>query len=273
MTPIEPMPAQASLPNSYSYTLRSNALDEALRIDVAPPLGFAANQAALPAVYVLDGNGMFALVAQTVRLLEIGNELPPLLIVGVGYATDSMKDVMTKRMRDLTPSFAEVPGEGSAGGGADAFLTFINAQLKPFIAERFNVDAKDSTIVGDSLGGLFALHTLFTQPASFDRYVAGSPSLWWDNGLAFRQEAECAARSPKLASRLFMSVDGLEEDPNNDRLRPFAMVSNLERMTSTLQRRAYPGLKLDTVVFPAETHLSVIPATMSRGLRSVFRDA
>jgi hypothetical protein len=150
MTPTEPMPAQASLPNSYSYTLRASAIDEVLRIDVAPPLGFAANQAALPAVYVLDGNGMSAL---------------------------------------------------------------------------------------------------------------------------FREETECAARSPKLAARLFMSVGGLEEDPNNDRLRPYAMVSNLERMTSTLQRRAYPGLKLDTVVFLAETHLSVIPATMSRGLRSVFGDA
>lgn len=270
MTSTDPMPAQASLPNSYSYTLHSSAIDETFRIDVAPPLGFTANQAALPVVYVLDGNGMFALAAQTVRLLEIGKELPPLLIVGVGYAADSMKDVMTKRMRDLTPSFGPVPGEGSAGGGADAFLTFIDSQLKPFIAERFNVDAKDSTLVGDSLGGLFALHTLFTRPASFERYVAGSPSLWWDAGIAFRTEAACAATSPNLAARLFMSVGGLEEDPSSDRLRPYAMVSNLERMAGILKDRAYRDLKLATVVFPSETHLSVIPATISRGLRSVF---
>lgn len=111
MTSTDPMPAQASLPNSYSYTLRSSAIDEAFRIDVAPPLGFTANHAALPAVYVLDGNGMFA-------------------------------------------------------------------------------------------------------------------PLWWDEGIAFRKEAECAARSSNLAARLFMSVGGQEEDQ--------------------------------------------IPATMSRGLRSVF---
>ncbi len=270
MSSKQPMLAQAGLPNSFSYTLRSRAIDETFRIDVALPLGFTANQAALPVVYVLDGNAMFALVAQTVRLLAIGNELPPLLMVGIGYATDSMADVMTKRTRDLTPSFAAMPGEGSAGGGAAAFLTFINTELKPFITERFSVDEDDSTLVGDSLGGLFALHTLFTQPESFARYVAGSPSLWWDDGIAFREAAECGARSANLAARLFVSVGGLEEDPNSDRLRPYAMISNLERLTGILRARAYSGLQLESVVFPAETHLSVIPATISRGLRSVF---
>jgi hypothetical protein len=37
-----------------------------------------------------------------------------------------------------------------------------------------------------------------------------------------------------------------------------------------LRGRKYPSLRFDSVVFPDETHGSVIPATISRGLRRVF---
>ena len=42
------------------------------------------------------------------------------------------------------------------------------------------------------------------------------------------------------------------------------------RMASVLEDRTYPGLNLTVHEFSGETHLSVIPATLSRGLREVF---
>jgi predicted alpha/beta superfamily hydrolase len=127
-------------------------------------------------------------------------------------------------------------------------------------------------LVGDSLGGLFTLHTLFTRPSSFRRYVAGSPSLWWADRYAFGEEEAYASRANDLSARLFVSVGALEEDPAVDRLKPYAMVSNLARMIEILEARRYPNLRLDSHVFPDETHVSVIPATLSRGLRRVFAD-
>jgi hypothetical protein len=48
------------------------------------------------------------------------------------------------------------------------------------------------------------------------------------------------------------------------------MLSNVARLTELLTARNSPGLKLDPHIFQDETHLSVIPPTMSRGLRTVF---
>ena len=74
--------------------------------------------------------------------------------------------------------------------------------------------------------------------------------------------------SLRRVARLFVSVGALEE--SSERLKPFAMVSNLARMIELLSSRRYPSLRLDSVVFSDETHVSVIPATISRGLRRVF---
>ena len=68
---------------------------------------------------------------------------------------------------------------------------------------------------------------------------------------------------------LFLSVGGLEEDsekPEDDS----KMVTNARMMASQLEDRGYPNLRLTFHVFEDETHLSVIPATISRGLRDVF---
>lgn len=48
------------------------------------------------------------------------------------------------------------------------------------------------------------------------------------------------------------------------------MVTNMQAMASVLEQRNYPSLRLTQHVFEGETHLSVIPATLSRGLRAVF---
>jgi hypothetical protein len=49
-----------------------------------------------------------------------------------------------------------------------------------------------------------------------------------------------------------------------------AMLSNVARLTEPMTSRAYTGLRLTSHIFDDETHLSVIPAMFSRGLRAVF---
>jgi hypothetical protein len=163
------------------------------------------------------------------------------------------------QMTEMSAGFgASYPAYGQPGG-ADAFLAFINEELKPFIAARYpNADPDNATIMGHSFGGLFALHALFTAPDSFDRYIAGSPSPAWDGGLLFDEEA---AAPGDIGARLFVSMGTLE--PEED------MIAPLQRMDALLRER--PDLDYTFHVFEGETHSSVIPATFSRGLREVFR--
>ena len=156
--------------------------------------------------------------------------------------------------------------EGLSFGGGPAFLRFVEAVVKPFIASRYPVDEDDETLVGMSAGGLFALYALLARPASFRRYVAVSPALYWGERRLFELEAQLAARTSDLPVHLFLGVGGHEEahDANQK------LVSNLYEKNSRLLARAYPSLDLKVHVFPDETHMSVYPAAVSRVLSVVF---
>ncbi|HEY1040182.1 MAG TPA: alpha/beta hydrolase-fold protein [Bacteroidia bacterium] len=66
-------------------------------------------------------------------------------------------------------------------GYSDKFMSFIEKELQPYIEKKYKTTAS-KTIIGQSLGGLFATEILFKKPALFNKYIIISPSLWWDNG-------------------------------------------------------------------------------------------
>jgi predicted alpha/beta superfamily hydrolase len=86
----------------------------------------------------------------------------------------------------------------------------------------------------------------------------------------FQEETDYAAAYDDLNAKLFLSVGTLEEgqDPDNDS----KMVSNTLEMAQLLKSHGFSNLRLTHHVFQGETHLSVIPATFSRGLRALFAD-
>jgi predicted alpha/beta superfamily hydrolase len=102
----------------------------------------------------------------------------------------------------------------------------------------------------------------------FRRYIIGSPSLWFDDLVTLKFEAEYASKHSDLPARLFMSVGGLEERANTES----ATTTNMKQLQDKLLSRHYPNLHLQTVVFEEETHLSGVAAAISRGLREVYRE-
>lgn len=273
----------ASLRASHRFRLAADGFPDPLQIDVALPTAPMPAGALAPVIYVLDGNECFALTAQVARFLQAGPfPLPPAIVVGIGYWSETPADAARARhlrVRDLTPwvdhsveaRYRAAPPpyrlpDDVQQGGADAFGDLIEGQIKPFIASRFPVDPSDQTLVGVSLGGTFTLYTLLRRPSAFRRYVVSSPGLYWaDRGL-FDLEADYAARSSDLDASLFLAVGGLEEAMDPDT----RFVSSLYEFDGRLRSRAYPNLKLGFHVFTDETHMSVTPAALSRGLTSVW---
>jgi len=265
--------------HTQRFELQSTEIEETFFLDVQLPT--TESKQPLPVIYVTDGNLMFPLVANTVRLLQMNQELKDVLVVGIGYKEEH--EVMTLRSRDLTPTqdpnYAElVATEGFAAadevlmGGADKFLNFINNDVKSFIKSRFNV-SDDATLAGYSLGGLFTLHTLFTATDSFSRYLAASPSLWWEDKMMREVENEYAKRflqgKVRLDASVFISIGGHEE-PQGEKAHWARMVHNMHEFVRQMQTRNYKGLSLTHHEFPEETHASVVPAAISRGLRALF---
>jgi len=269
---------QVSIPGTQRHLLYSAEIGQHFTIDVAVPNG--SFDGPLPVIYLTDGNWMFPMVQGTLQLLRLGEEVPGAILVGIGYPNATLEDVAALRMRDLTPTidnnFIEAQNNKSSdhsptvkAGGADAFLHFIDSQVKPFIHANYNAQKNNDILMGDSLGGLFTLHALFTRTAEYRRYIVGSPSLWWDGQSTFATEIAYAKSHDDLDVELFISVGGFEEGT------PFStdsakMVTNMRNLVTTLQGRDYPSLRLAEYEFDKETHYSVIPATWSRGLREVF---
>jgi uncharacterized protein len=241
------------------------------------------------AVYVPDAAMSFGSAVETVRLLQLGGHLPSVLVVGIGYPVAGILPALPLRRRDLAPSVdasrADVPA--AAISGADQFLAFIRDELQPWVRAEHTTRAGQDTFVGHSLGGLFGSHVLFQATDTFRHYGLGSPSFWWDDGVAYREEQAFSETHTDLEADVFLSIGG-EENPDGAHLArqrmtpadrraaergpaPKDMVGDLERMVRTLQQRAYAGLRLGSAVLPGEDHTSSQPINLSRALRFLLQ--
>ena len=65
-----------------------------------------------------------------------------------------------------------------------------------------------------------------------------------------------------LEAEVYMAVGELEGP----------MVTNVHNLAQALRDREYASLELQTTIFDDEDHASVIPAIMTRGLRTVYHE-
>ncbi len=248
-----------------------------------PPGGFKA-------YYVLDGNQSFPLIAALLAARSFNPAITgvePAVVVGIGYPIDTPYDPV-RRTLDLTPPAAEVRlpprPDGKPWpptGGADAFLTFIREQVQPRVRARYPVDPTREVLVGHSFGGLFTLYALFTQPDAFDGYVAGSPSLWFNDHQGFEMARRYAAQRPAAGTSrpVYISVGSEEQrlsapaetDAERARAKKLAerrMVDNAREAAKRLEAR--PDLRVTFEVFAGEDHGSVVARVLARAIEMSF---
>jgi predicted alpha/beta superfamily hydrolase len=192
------------------------------------------------------------MAASIARYLQIGENIPELIIVGIGYGGLD-KSAGEKRRRDYRPT---------PTGGAQSFLKFLEDELLPFIDNNYRTVPGERAINGYSIGGLFGLYTLFTKPEIFNRYIIGSPSLTWDNYSIFSYEENSSEKIGEKKIGLFVSVGNEESDEK--------YFDPIDQLVTKIQERNYPGVKLEAKVFDGSTHLMGPPESLTHGLLSVF---
>lgn len=291
----EPKPYQFA--NTSDRIVRSSAGNE-YRIMVSVPEGDAPPQGH-PVTYLLDGDDLFPAVVSLLQL-QAGtgkaskhNGITPGIVVGIGYPGTSRRDLdytldapagPPETYRDGRP-YRERPG-----GGADAFLAFLENDLKPLIGKEHPVDRSRQTLMGAGYGGLFTLHVLFTKPEAFHTYVAASPSIWWNNGYILKEESAFTKRlSGKPAdATLVLTVGEMEQSlskvelawPDEDereehrhKVTRRKMVDHVREMGWRLEPLAAKGLETHFRIFPGETHKSVTPLSINNALPYIFPPA
>ncbi|MDC3955809.1 alpha/beta hydrolase [Polyangium jinanense] len=240
---------------------------------VALPGSYAAHpEKRYPALYVTDALYSFPLVRSLRNLVgQQGVNIEDFILVGL--PPQEGLSSKASRSRDYTPSepVRTDPRDYSDDvtyGGAAHYRDFLADHVLPMIDARYRTDPARRAFAGHSYGGLFGAYVLTTRPAMFQTYILSSPSLWFDNHLVPRMQAD--AQVPTQPTTVLLSIGSYETvkpEPRyytrNDMLRHNA------EFAEQLRRSGRP-MKVENTVIDGEDHFTVYPTVMTRALLQVF---
>jgi predicted alpha/beta superfamily hydrolase len=242
-------------------SLTSTQNGQEYRLFVSLPASYELSEQSYPTLYVLDGNGLFSMVRQIIEMVAIPSprKVPELIIVGIGYPVSTYMDTLQLRGRDLTyEQFTPEPDNaypwGETGGGM-TFLKVLNEEILPFIDRKYRTNTQDRGLIGWSLGGGFAHRAIYLHPGLFSRVV---------NIDGYDKEAECFAQQPGQAAptkHLFIGFSSISINPDDTAM----LNSHIEAVKAS-------GVQAKGHIFEGETHFSVVPSVISRGLREVYAE-
>jgi len=267
----DPAPAAAySLLETEVWDMAA-AHGETYRIYISRPPG-EAPAGGYPVLYVLDGNALFAGFAETRRIQSVQSAagLDKMIIVGVGYPGDRPYD--PRRMGDFTAPIAspalKAVYKDYPAGNRDRFLSFLLDRVRPEIARRYAVHPVRQTLYGHSLGGLFALHVLYSHPGAFHTIIAASSSIWWDDQAILSEEAAFKSRLEKepaigRGTRLLI-VAGEQEETQ-------VTVNDSAALARRLEALSAYGLRSQYRLLDDETHLTVPSRSVTLSLRAALQ--
>jgi len=251
-----------------------------------PPTEVAGAQGAsppFPALYLVDGWLTFVIaaqIAQATLAFSLG-QLRPVVVVGISPDTDDRGQLSAQHIADLTPTSyvpAHLQGRTPYGtGGAGATLDLICNVIAPHLESTYPLDPSERGLGGISLGGMFTCWTLLTRPEAFRRYLAVSPSLYWDDDLLLdelrlpaadaghrdvylavgEREADGARQWPVVPAEMLAAAAGID------------LVTGVARFADRLGRCR--DVEVRTEVIPDEQHATIWPGAFTRGLVHLYR--
>ncbi|MEN1728637.1 MAG: alpha/beta hydrolase-fold protein [Pseudomonadota bacterium] len=256
------------------HVITSDITGHEYQLYLSFPAGYTnSNDTTYPVLYILDGAFFFPTMNQINRRLSARGLIERVVIVGIHSGSDRIS-WFANRTLDYTPT-SDVQDDRSAeqqfnilegrlsSGGAARFLQSIKNEISPFIEERYKVN-QDRGIAGHSLGGLFAAYCLVNSDGYFTRFGLNSPSMWWHKeGFldASIQQFTSNESWDIPPSKVFISV-GEREDARQ--------VPTMLSFSQHLQEANYEQIDLHWQVFEQESHLSMMPASMSRTLTWLY---
>lgn len=250
-------------PAYETKNVHANSNNKDYELYIQLPKSYPDTKKNYPLIIVNDTSFAFPITNGAMSLMG-GAVVEEAIVVGISYSKGD--DRMLSRTRDYTPSHAPVDSNGQsspsrlASGHAKEYVDFIEGQVIPLLQKNYRVDSKKKVFVGHSYGGLLGTYILFKKPHLFTDYIIGSPSLGYDNRIMFNIEKAFSTSHSSLPVNVAMFVGSLEGQ----------MVPDLLAMEKQLRSRNYEGLKLRVEVMQGESHHSVFPGLLSKGLMATL---
>jgi predicted alpha/beta superfamily hydrolase len=265
------------LENTEVRDIHAAALKRDYRVFVALPDSYAEGTRKYPVLFVVDADYAFPIARGIASRLHKHAGFEEAIVVGLSYARGDTG--VYSRRRDYTPTVprdgsyrSDMPGRAPAFGEAAAYGRFVVDEVFPLIASTYRADMTRKAFAGHSYGSLLGLELLLGRPESFEHYILGSPSLWYDRGTMFDRERAAARGRRDLPASVYFGIGGLETLPAGKRRTrsddAADMVADLRDFTAALRAHRYPHLTLQMEAYPNEDHASVFPIALTHGLRA-----
>ena len=221
--------AQDSLVLGKIDRIQSKILNEERIINIYFPMCYNPDSVKnYPVVYLLDGSARedFIHISGIFQYDEFYKIASPCIVVGI-------ENVDRKRDFTFPTNVAADKEKFPTTGGSEKFIAFLESELMPFMQEYYNVSSH-RTLIGQSLGGLFACEILAKKPALFENYLIISPSLWWDNQ-SLLTYIKNGAISFESIQKIYLSVG--KEHP--------LMIKESKQLAGILERKLGKNFKFD----------------------------
>jgi len=248
-----------SLPGTQLRDLPATEQGRRYQLHVHLPASFSREpQRRYPVLYVTDAYWDFATLVGSYGNLVYDRVVPEFIIVGLGYAGDR-PDYDALRLWDLSP--VRLADQKADSGHADQFLATLKRAVFPLIERDYRADPSQRYLAGSSLGGLFALHVMYAEPALFKGYIAASPAVVAGGDWIIGQARAFAATGKPLNARLF--VTGAEHEWPG-------FLAGIQRYQALLPELKHPGLVFQNRIIDGERHAGTKAESYTRGMRFVF---
>ncbi len=228
--------------SGQNHMLFSQHLGEERIIQINVPKSYAHSDETFPALFVLDGEYIFDYAKGAVDFLS--NDFgfhPEMIVVGIPN---------TNRNRDL---FVDLKPEGSYHN----FLSFLEKELLPFIAENYRVNAF-KILHGWSSGSGLANYIFVKNPSLFKGYILSGAGIGPKTATLIKNELNPNAYD---GIHFFVSTEGAT--PRR---------SGLQKHKALIEQIDPKGLHWYFKIYDSLTHADVLSQGLYDGLKFVFKD-
>lgn len=188
--------------NVSTFTIEAPQLKTTKKIWIYVPKNYSATAKKYSVIYMHDAQNVFDAKTSFSGEWNVDEKLDslkaPVIVVGIEHGNE-------KRIDELTPFKNEKYG----GGNADNYLDFIVKTLKPYIDKNYRTKpkAKNTIIMGSSLGGLVSYYAILKYPEVFGKAGVFSPAFWFSNDIYTLTE-----QTPKIKTKIYFLCGDKESD-------------------------------------------------------------
>ncbi|MBY6203503.1 alpha/beta hydrolase-fold protein [Halomonas denitrificans] len=223
------------------FTVTAEQLQRDFHVLVRLPRSYRESDRAYPMVFLLDGGILFPMLSPFQLMMEAERSAGEVIVVGISYGGLGYSNGNLRGTDYTAPS-----DEVEYFGGVHAYQDFLADELLPRLQRDYRIDPARRVLLGQSLGGQFAIHAALTRPELFTTYVAVNPAIHANP--AYFMDLETVRGDPP--TRLVLAI-GSEDDPRYS--------GPAAEWIDARQESDDPGLELEVLPLPGAHHATSAP--------------